>query len=245
MLSVVCWKWRSPKGYRSTFTAEHVNTLFRMVKRHYPEPHRSICVTDDPMRLERYIEVVPISKDWADIPSPHGGHNPSCYRRLVMFSPQAKQLFGERFVSLDLDTVVTGDLRPLWDRPEDFVMWGETDPRSDFNGSMLLMSAGARPQVWDRFNPTTSPAEAKAAGKFGSDQGWISHILGRSKHDGPDHPQREATWTTKDGVYSYRIHLHPNRGMLPDDARIVMWHGGQDPWGPHAQRLDWVRRNYQ
>lgn len=235
MISVVTWKWRSPTGYRSTFTAQHVNTLFRMVKRHYPDGHRTICVTDDPKGLDSHIEVVPLWKEWADIQSPHGGHNPSCYRRLKMFSPQAKALFGERFVSLDLDTVITGDLRPLWNRPEDFVMWDEQDPRSFYNGSMCLMTAGCRPQVWDRFNPETSPKEAKKDGKFGSDQGWISYVL----KDG------EAVWTKADGVYSYRLDILPKRGVLPLDARIVMWHGGHDPWGPQGQRLPWVRKHWQ
>ena len=232
-LSVVTWKWNTP-GYRSNFTSEHVNTLFRMVRRNY-DHHRPICVTDDPRGLDRCIEVVPLWKEWADIPSPHGGHNPSCYRRLKMFSPQAGKLFGDRFVSIDLDTVITGNLRHLWNRTEDFVMWGETDPRSYYNGSMTLLTAGARPKVWDKFNPLTSPKEAKAAGKFGSDQGWISYILGPG----------EATWTTKDGVYSYRIHCYHKRGQLPSDARVVMFHGGQDPWGAQAQRLSWVKAHYR
>lgn len=235
LTSIVAWKWKPPGAYRSTFGPATVNTLFRMVKRHYSAPFRSICVTDDPAGLDPHIEVVPIWTEWADIPSPHGSHNPSCYRRLKAFAPEARDLFGERFAWIDLDTVITGDLRLILDRPEEFVCWGETDPRSYYNGSLVLMTAGARKQVYERFNPKTSPHEAKAAGKFGSDQGWLSYVLGPG----------EATWTTKDGVYSYRIHLHPKQGALPKDARMVMWHGGQDPWGAHGQKLEWVRRHYQ
>jgi len=235
VISVIAWKWQKP-GYRSVFTAQHVNVLFKMVRRHYSK-FRPICVTDNWHGLESHIEVVPLWSEWGDIQSPHGGHNPSCYRRLKMFSPEAERLFGPRFVSLDLDTVIVRDLSPLWDRPEDFVMWGETDPRSFYNGSMQLMSANARPQVWTRFNPASSPQEAKAAGRFGSDQGWISHVLGPG----------EATWKDKDGVYSFRLAQHLNNGAkpLPENARIIMFHGGQDPWGPRAQRLPWVRRHYQ
>lgn len=235
MLSIVCWKWKPPAGYRSTFGPETVNTLRRMVDRHYTAPHRFICVTDDKSGLDPGIEVVPIWSEWGNIPNPHGSHNPSCYRRLKAFAPEARDWFGDRFVWIDLDSVITGDLRAIFDRPEDFVCWGETDPRSYYNGSLVLMTAGARRQVYDRFDPKTSPQEARAAGKFGSDQGWISYVLGPG----------EATWTTKDGVYSYRIHIQPNKGTLPTDAKITMWHGGQDPWGAHGQRLDWVRRNYR
>lgn len=236
-LTVVCWRWRPAPNYRSKFPPNSVRILRNMVKRNYSKPHRFVCVCDHPAEIDRDIETIKLWPEWGDIQSPHGGHNPSCYRRLKMFSPEAKSLFGERFVSLDLDTVVVGDLTPLWDRPEPFVMWGETDPRSWYNGSMLLMSAGSRPQVWDRFNPLTSPKEAKAAGRFGSDQGWISHVLGPG----------EATWNEADGVYSFRLPQHLNNGAkpLPENARIVMFHGGTDPDSPRAQRHKWVRKAYQ
>lgn len=232
--SVVCFKWRSPRGYRSTFTAHHVEALRLMVRRHYPVPHRFICVTDDPAGLGPEVEVVPLWDDFANVPSPHGHHNPSCYRRLKVFTPEIDRLLGARFVCLDLDTVIVGDLRPLWDRTEDFVIWGETNPRSFYNGSMFLLTAGARRQVWDQFDPRTSPGVALRSGKFGSDQGWISYCLGPG----------EATWGRQDGVYSFRVHLQPHGGALPENARIVMFHGKVDPDDIEAQRYDWVRMAY-
>lgn len=235
MLTIVTWKWHPPAGYRSTFSPETVNVLRRMVTRHYPHPHRFVCVTDDPAGIDGAVEILPLWQDLADLPSPHGGHNPSCYRRLKAFAADAGALFGPRFVSIDLDTVIVGDMTSIWDRPEDFVIWGETDPRSFYNGSMFLLRAGTRRQVWDDFDPAVSPQQAKAAGKFGSDQGWISYCLGPG----------QAMWGRADGVYSYRVHLVPRRGRLPADARIVMFHGHQDPWGPEAQRLAWVREHYQ
>ncbi len=235
--TVVCWLWRHPFGtYRSTFTTQTVNVLQRMVQRHFPHPHRFVCVTDITKGLDKSVEVIPAWNDFIDLPSPYGRHQPSCYRRLRMFHPDIAAAFGKRFVSIDLDTVIVDDLTPLWDRPEDFVAWGETNANSFYNGSMLLMTAGSRPQVWERFSPKTTPTDAKLAGKFGSDQGAISWILGKG----------EAIWTTKDGVYSYNVHLrHAHRTTLPDNARIVMFHGALDPWQPDAQRFEWVRRHYQ
>jgi hypothetical protein len=235
MLSVVCFRWTPPAGYRSSFGPETVNVLRRMVARHYAKPHAFKCVTDDATGIDPEVEIVPMWHDFATIPSPHGGHNPSCYRRLRAFAPEIADVLGPRFVAVDLDTVITGDVTTLWDRPEDFVIWGETNPRSWYNGSMFLLTAGARRQVFERFNPKTSPQQAKAAGRFGSDQGWISYCLGKG----------EATWTRKDGVYSYRVHLQPNGGTLPPGARMVMWHGQHDPWGKTAQQLSWVREHYQ
>lgn len=234
-LSVVTWKWQPMLGYRSAFGPETVNTLRRMVARHYPHPHRFICVTDDAAGLDSSIEVLPLWNDFADLPSPSGGKNPSCYRRLRAFHPDIASAFGPRFVSLDLDVVITGDLSSVWNRPEDFVIWGDTNPSTFYNGSMFLMTAGARPQVWDAFSPTVSPQRAKAAGHFGSDQGWISYCLGPA----------ESRWTRADGVYSYRNDLAPNGGSnLPADARIVIFHGAVDPWAPSGQRLAWVRQHW-
>lgn len=234
MLNIVTWLWRQP-GYRSVFTARHVNVLQAMVARHYPKPHRFSVVTDLTAGLNPSVTVIPPWNDFAGLASPYGVRQPSCYRRLRAFHPEIGKVFGERFVMLDLDTVIVGDMRPVWDRPEDFVAWGETDPRSFYNGSMMLLNAGARPKVWNDFDPVVSPMMAKAAGRFGSDQGWLSFCLGPG----------EARWTTADGVYSYRVHMKAQPDRLPENARIVMFHGGTDPWTERAQAHPWVREHYR
>jgi hypothetical protein len=237
-LTVVTWKWKPPSGYRSTYPSSTVGALRAMVERHYPFPFRFMCVTDDPDGIDPRVEIVPAWNDFATLPSPHGGKNPSCYRRLRMFHPEIGQVFGERFVSLDLDVVLTGDMTRLWQRPEPIVMWGDTNPQpgSHYNGSMVLMTAGARPQVWNEFDPVRSPQLSKANRCWGSDQGWISYCLGKG----------EARWGRGDGVYSFRNDLNEGRLDLPGNARIVIFHGRFDPWDPkvHA-RCAWVRKYYQ
>ncbi|MDP3720778.1 MAG: hypothetical protein Q8T13_23700 [Acidobacteriota bacterium] len=234
-LSVVCWRWKPAPGYRSVYPPSTVNTLKRMVARNYQRPHRFICVTDDATGLDADVEVVPLWPDHADLASPHGARSPSCYRRLRAFAPDAGQFFGPRFVSIDLDCVITGDVTPVWDRPEDAVFWGGTHPTTAYNGSMVLLTAGARPQVWERFDPATSPAAARLAGCYGSDQGWISHCLGPA----------EAKWTRADGIYSLRNDLRRSQ-HLPVDARIVMFHGRRDPWQRDVQReFPWIGRFYR
>jgi hypothetical protein len=233
-LTVVTWKWAPKPGYRSTFGPATVNVLRRMVARHYPAPHRFVCVTDDATGIDPDIEIVPDWKDFADLPAPTGARNPSCYRRLRMYAPDIAAVFGPRFVSLDLDLVITADLTPVFDRPEDFVIWGDTNPRTFYNGSMVLMTAGARPHVWTSFDPVTSPRQARAVGHFGSDQGWISYCLG----------PHEVRWTKGDGVYSFHNHLqHAQR--LPPDARVVVFHGHRDPWQRQVQqRYPWIATHY-
>lgn len=236
MLNVVTWRWQPPAGYRSTYPPETVNRLYAMVRKHYPELNRFICVTDQPAGIDPEIEVRPAWNDFAGLPSPHGAKNPSCYRRLRLFHPDAAQWFGERYVSLDLDVVLTADVTPLWERSEDVVFWGDTNPQpgSHYNGSMMLIRAGSRPQVWNAFDPAKSPKLALKNRSWGSDQGWISYCLGKG----------EAKWTKKDGVYSFRNDLKAS-GPLPENARLVIFHGKFDPWDQEAmQRCPWIRDHY-
>lgn len=234
MISVICWKWRAPANYRSQFTARHVDILASMVRRNYRAPHRFICVTDSPDGIDSSIEIVPLWNDLAHIQSPHGPGNPACYRRLKAFSVEAAAVFGQRFVSMDLDTVIVDDLAPIFDRPEDFVIWGDTNPTTPYNGGLFMMTAGARRQVWETFDPEKSPTVARKMGYFGSDQAWIGACLG----------PKEAMWTKADGVYSYRNEI-ARRGELPANARVISFHGQHDPWAPEIMaRHSWIREHY-
>lgn len=233
-LTFVSWRWTPPTKYRSTFAPATVYALREMIRRHYARPHRFVCVTDRPEDLPG-VETVRLWGDCARIPSPIGHSYPSCYRRLKVFAPDAGAIFGERLVSIDLDTVIVGDLVPLFDRPDDFVIWGESDypNTTPYCGSLWMLRTGTRPQVWTAFDERTSPGQAWSHGCRGSDQGWISYILGR----------HEATWTRRDGVYSFRKHLR-GASKVPPDARLVSFHGKVDPWSPQAQRFAWVRQHY-
>lgn len=232
MITVVTWLWETP-GYRSQFNWTHVSILREMVARHYPHPHRFVCISNVNASMAP-VDTIPDDADFAELKSPHGRDNPSCYRRLRLFRPDIGAVLGERIVSLDLDVVITGDLTPLWNRPEDIVLYQDPGRRQGYCGSMLLLTAGCRPQVWEQFNALTSPTEARVGGQAGSDQAWISHILG----------PKEAVWTPADGVYSYRYHVAPT-GTLPADARLVVCHGANvDPWLPHMRRLEWVAGAY-
>jgi hypothetical protein len=234
-LTFVTWRWQPPKRYRSTFAPETVYALRDMIIRHYARPHRFVCVTDKPEELSG-VETIKLWDDCSTIPSPIGHSYPSCYRRLKVFAPDAGELFGERLVSIDLDTVIVNDVTPLFDRDEDFIIWGESDfpHTTPYCGSLWMLKTGTRPQVWTEFDEKTSPAKAIKAGCRGSDQGWLAYILGKG----------EGTWTRKDGVYSFRKHVRRYGHGLPSDARLVSFHGKEDPWGPVAQRIQWVRKYY-
>lgn len=235
-LTVITFKWTPNPGYRSVFHSRHVNTLARMVRRHYPEPHRFVCITDDPRGItEPGVEVFKLWNDFSTLRNPSGAKNPSCYRRLRLFARNTGSWLGERIVCLDLDCVIVGDMRPIWDRPEDFVIWRATTRGNHYNGSMFLLRAGTRERVWMDFDPYRSPIETKAAGFYGSDQAWISYRLGNG----------EAVWSSADGVHSFRNEL-VNQQAVPPGTRIVFMHGKGDPWSPEVyNRHAWVREHYR
>jgi hypothetical protein len=129
-----------------------------------------------------------------------------------------------------------GDMTPLFDRDEDVVLWGQSDfpGRQHYCGSLWMLKTGTRPRVWTEFDPVRSPILARKAGARGSDQAWLSYILGK----------KEATWSHKDGVYSFRKHIVRNNNKLPANARIVFFHGKHDPWQSCIQWIPWVKKSY-
>jgi hypothetical protein len=133
-----------------------------------------------------------------------------------------------------MDCVVADSLDPLFDRADDLVLYASPpsplpQPRP-YNGSMLLMTAGARPQVYTQF----TPERATLAGKhfLGSDQAWIAFSLGWG----------EKTWDERDGA----VWFSPRYSMQPPECRVMFFPGNIKPWNTAGHRpLDhWVRRQY-
>ena len=236
MLTFVCWKWKPPPGYRSVFGPGTVNTLHSMIQRHYRGEFELVCVTDDAAGIRPEVRCIDLWKDFSNVPSPHGRAYPSCYRRLRMFGPEAAKLFGDRFVSIDLDVVICRDITDLFDTDVDFRMYGDTAKGTPYNGSLIQLKAGARPQVWQKFDPRYSPQLGLAKRYIGSDQAWIAVCLGPN----------EKKFTAADGVFSYRNEIAPRGGSLPPSAKIVIFHGNVDPWTPAMQaKHAWIREHYR
>lgn len=238
MIAVITFRWSKP-GYRSTFLPVHVNTLRRMVARHYPHPFRFICVTDDATGLDPEVEHIPLWDDYAAIPNPSWPAGPSCYRRLKVHSEWFAQLIGPgtRMVLIDLDVVITDDLTPILHREEPFLMWETGHPTITHCASMVMATAGAHPEIWDTFDPVKSPRLATQDGRMkGSDQSWLYYVMRK----------KLAGWGPKHGVYSYRDHcVKQYQSRLPRGARVVMFHGRPDPWDYSAlQASPWIHDHY-
>lgn len=249
MLTFVTFKYRQP-GYRTTYTAEHVNVLQSMIARNYHAPHRFLCVTDDPEGVVG--ETYPLWDDHRGLVNPsHPTSRPNCYPRLKLFDPDLPVQFGDRFVSMDLDMAITGDITPLFDRPEDFVIYAPKPDRR-YQGSLFLHRRGTRSALWTEFDPVETPKITVKAGFRGSDQAWIRYRY-----------PNEAIWTPADGVHSY-LYMVPARatraahpvsrwknlpgrtGSLPPGTRLVSFAGQLKPWEELTQQASpWLKEHYR
>lgn len=228
MLNVLCWLWKQPRS-RAVYNHHHVNLWADMVSRNLSMPHRVACVTNMPEGIDPSVKIISPPGEFEDIHNPRwGDRKPQCYRRLSMFRRDAAKIFGKRFVCMDLDVVIGGPLDPLFDRKDDLVLFKGTSPTRPYNGSMMLIKAGCRPQVYETFSQEGAVASGQEF--CGSDQAWLAHCLGWN----------EATWDEADGVYFYGRAYHRDRPQ----PRVMFFPGSLKPWT--AARLDkFVRRHYR
>lgn len=233
MLTIVGWLWHD-ELCRNQYLPEHVDNWARMIHRNLNMPHRFVLVTDHiQAKFCSLVEKIRLWEDWRNIRCAHWREEfPQCWVRLKAFSRQARELFGERFVSIDLDCVVTGNLDGILGRTEDFVICRRPAIKQDainvYQASMWMMTAGAREKVWTDFAGVPSleqitqeyPPEI-AAHYLATDQGWMLYKLG------PD----EAFWNMTDGVFFWPWLKQYGRDVdLPYNARIVFFQGTEKPW---------------
>jgi len=241
-ITFVSWKWK-PKGYRTTYTAEHVNIWAAGIKRHYKYPHRLICVTDDPTGID--IETFPLWDDCDKLKNPNGNHLPSCYRRLKIFSPMVTSEMdieeNALVASIDLDVVFVNDLQPMLHSKGggEFVGWkgpGAMHP-TVYNGTFFMFRAGRMAHLWEDFDGNQSPALAANAKYFGSDQGWLSYKLAG----------RAPGFTPRDGLFSYSRDVRAARiSVLPRHAKIISFNGKLKPWDAVAQsESPWIKQHWR
>jgi hypothetical protein len=253
MISVVCWKWEPEKGARHegkrrSFSCQHVNVLKASIDRNTTIPYKFVCVTDDWKGLDSTVEYVNIDRHFPRIKG-FGG----CFRRLRAFDfSTAVALFGGRFISIDIDSVVVGNMDKLLSFRDDFRIWMEQyRRRTPYCGSLWGMKSGARQEVWSKFeNKPYMALEAIDRLKYtGTDQAHISVCL----------YNKERTWGQNEGVYNFNTQIRRkassiqvNRdgsfkevfktdGNIPKEASIVFFNGKYDPSQTELQRqYPWI-----
>ncbi len=227
-LKVITWLWEQPGG-RTRYTPEHVMIWAAMIRRNLSLPHTLAVVTDIEGDFGEGVEVIAPPGEFEDVRIPTWKEaRPQCLRRLTMFRRDAADIFGaDRIVCTDLDLVVFGSLDPLLDIKDDFKITRGTAVSRAYNGSMMSLRLGTRPQAYEDF----SPAKAIEAGRrhVGSDQAWLARCL-----------PGEKVWHPKDGVRFW--------GALAvyGEIRVMFFAGELKPWIlASVGRDNLVAKNYR
>lgn len=211
MLHVITWVWGTK------YPGHYVQRLEAAVSRNLVQDYRFLVCT--PPHADEHLTRIP-----------------GCFARLRTFSPswqrQHGMAEGDRIVCLDLDLIVTGSLDEVLDRQEPFVILQgiHTANNCPYNGSVWMLRAGYRPDVWDDFT-------LEAAGKvpffeFPEDQAWMAAKMPNAGAFGPSN-----------GVFAFGKPGWPKGDRPPSDARIVAFPGHRDP--SQFTHLPWVKQNWR
>lgn len=209
VIHVFTWIWGTKYG------PEYKDRLMFGVAGHFRQPHKFKAVR--PPDHDPLIEI------------------PGCFTRLRMFDPAWQRAAGinpgDRMVCLDLDLVVTGELDPLFTRPQPFGILQGVNAANPcpFNGSVWWLDAGYRPDVWADFS--IEAAATVPFYDFPDDQAWLAARLPDAAAIGP-----------ADGAYAFHKPGWPRGEALPRDARLVAFPGWRDPAG--FTHIDWIRKHW-
>lgn len=225
-LPVICaWWWRQEQG--TDYQPWTVEVWADMVRRNVRRPCRIVVLTHEEIAIEG-VEIVRPPRDFEDVRIPSwSGHKPQCLRRLVLFRPDLAEWLGQRVLSMDMDCAITGPIDELFDLPGDFYIMRGTAPSRPYNGSLVLLTAGARPEVYHDF----TPERAAVAGRrfLGSDQAWIMSRLPGEATIGPEHG---VDWWAS-----------TKRPPFPEPERALFFMGSAKPW--RSLQVPVVRENYR
>jgi hypothetical protein len=212
MLVIVTWLWGDK------YSQVDVQKLRNGVRRNLNEPYRLIVA--HPRPEDKYL---------TDIPG--------CFCRLRMFSRDWQKEnaidYGDRIVCMDLDSVVTGNLDPLFLSPSSFMILQGANAANPcpFNGSLMMIRAGWHEEVWKDFS--LEKAKEVPYYEFPDDQGWLHHALPNA-----------AGWKVglQSGVYAFQKPGWPKGEELPKDARLVVFPGWRSP--EKFKHLPWVEEHW-
>lgn len=197
---------------RRNYNSDWVRRLRNMVERRLDVPHRFVCLTNIEIAD---IETIPLKQDW-----------PGWWSKIELFDPDND--LGERVLYLDLDMLVTGDLRDIAFHPGEIAMMppshtfskGRPQQRPDivnrYQSSCMVWSPPAGREIFERFTPEMMK-------RFRGDQDWAGHIK-------PDCAVMPPDW--------FRKLKHCPKGPK-EGVKLVICH----PWKNDiaARKFPWVK----
>jgi hypothetical protein len=235
--TVICAKW----GQK--FPAEHVNRLYRGVRRTLGGPLRFVCFTDDPRGFSEGVESFPLP------PVPVVGHlNNRGWKKLGLLAKPLGDLTGT-VLYLDLDVALVAPLDPFFELPGAFRIikdykWFRYRHGYAGNSSVIRFEVGAHADALEKLERRGE----RVMQDFRNEQEYMSHYM-REKGILEYWPR---TWCV-----SYKYHcvrplplgwfLDPR---VPKDAKVLVFHGTPKPdeavqgvgskWYRHIRPAPWL-----
>lgn len=229
---IVCLK----HGHK--YTAEYVNKLNSMVKRHCTRDYEFVCFTEDSTDLDSDIKVMPLPS----IPNAAGW-----WYKPMFFSPDFA-LKGT-MLYMDLDVIVFDNIDKLFDyAPGKFCIIRDFNRsiRSEwkkFNSSVFRLESGSLPHVYNNF--IKDPRSAIR--RFHGDQDWIF-----------DQVRTDFEYWPNEWIQSYKWEMRGRPAMVRDrngkrnfsapgtpkilpDTAVAVFHGEPNP---HDCVDPWCKQNW-
>ena len=218
MLTVLC-VYQPSKVYNP----DYVLNLQAAVKRHLPVEHRFVCMTKQAVPG---VDCIQLEYDF-----------PGWWSKMEMFRPGLPY---ERILYIDLDTVITGDISDIASYTgvagitEDFIHGGPSQ-------SILNFHTGTFGHVWDEFIRDPDfwmyEGDRMIPPNFG-DQTMMTEVV---------HPFEFDYWQDlhPGQIISYRLDCKKSNVIdeLPEDARMISFHGREKPHKTHGWIQDhWNRK---
>lgn len=215
MITVVCCHWGNwpvnGKGH------EYVRKLRAAVARNITVPHQFICFADKPVGR---INTRPLLANHWSIQDREGPLWRGCIPKTYVYS-RAAGLTG-RVLLLDLDNVITGSLDDIASYDGDFCVRGSFRYGTP-DGDMIAFDAEKCRDIWSALIGDPSLVDEKGRERF---------FLATRR------PNADMWQDVLPGqILSYKRHCRVQM-KLPEDARIVSFHG--DP-RPHEVEDKWVK----
>lgn len=216
------------------FDAEDVRRLAQGVQRHMTVPYRFVCLTDaltdvtwqrsSWVRREQNslaLDTEPLRSDW-----------PGWWAKMELFN-----LSDDVVLCFDLDTVIVGSLQPLIEdvrRSRGLCMLRSFLNPNLLQSGVLAWRDECRWPLWifppaqDNGTPWSfvrrrGHHELRSGSRvYRGDGEWLHGAVHKCHR--PVRPLQDMT----PGIYSYKVNVQPT-GKLPDDARIICFHGRPRP----------------
>ena len=210
--NVACMKWGVKYG------PEYVNKLFNMVKRNTTVPFNFVCYTDNPDGLLDKIDARPLPEMSFKDGKERGWRKLSLFRKDIDLSG--------RVLFLDLDVVVVGNIDEYFTMGGDVILtkhWKPSKKQGIGQTSVYRFEAGAHPELYEYF----MEHEDEVRRTYRHEQAYVCAMTSKLGY--------LSFWPEKWMPSFKYVCMRPfplcffMRPHLPEDAKIVVFHGTPTP----------------